>query len=207
MGSLLKTIIMKFLVLVLVFVGSLAEDPPVDSNQRYFGGIFNDFFGNHNQCNNCRYNYYQAEQCCQNGLDYNCCQYVNGSNGNYYPGNNNPGSNGNYNKPGVCPSSNYYGRNEGHRKQHRKQLGIGPEIPEVLMSHVQITEIMDYIGIIKIIIKIMVLAIRTEIAQDHKNVAVIAMALQFVNIPIIMAVAKIFLLNDVENDCFVIYWF
>ena len=97
--------------------------------------------------------------------------------------------------------------NEDHRKQHRKQLGIGPEIPEVLMSHVQITEIMDYIGIIKIIIKIMVLAIRTEIAQDHKNVAVIAMALQFVNIPIIMAVAKIFLLNDVENDCFVIYWF
>ena len=102
------------MVLVLVFVGSLAEDPPVDSNQRFFGGIFNDFFGNHNQCNNCRYNYYQAEQCCQNGLDYNCCQYVNGNNGNYYPGNNGnyyPGStNGNYNKPGVCPSSNYYGR-------------------------------------------------------------------------------------------------
>ena len=84
------------------------------------------------------------------------------------------------------------GGNEDHqnRKQLRKQHGIGPEIPEVLMSHVQITEIMDYIGIIKIIIKIMVLAIRTEIAQDHKNVAVIAMALQFVNIPIIMAVAK-----------------
>ena len=78
---------------------------------------------------------------------------------------------------------------EDHRKQHRKQQGIGPEI---LMSHVRITEIMDYIGIIKIIIKIMVLAIRTEIAQDHKNVAVIAMALQFVNIPIIMAVAKNF---------------
>ena len=92
--------------------------------------------------------------------------------------------------------------NEDHRKQHRKQLGIGPEIPEVLMSHVQITEIMDYIGIIKIIIKIMVLAIPTEIAQDHKNVAVIAMALQFVNFPIIMVVAKIFLLNDVESDCF-----
>ena len=78
--------------------------------------------------------------------------------------------------------------NEDHRKQHRKQLGIGPEIPEVLMSHVQITEIMDYIGIIKI----MVLVFRTEIAQGHKNVAVIAMALQFVNIPIIMAVAKNF---------------
>merc|ERR1711879_160716 len=75
----LKSIKMKFLVLVLVFVGSLAEDPPVDSNQRFFGGIFNDFFGNHNQCNNCRYNYYH-------------------------------GSNGNYNKPGVCPSSNHYGR-------------------------------------------------------------------------------------------------
>merc|ERR1719411_2032975 len=85
------------------------------------------------------------------------------------------------------------GGNEDHRnrKQLRKQHGIGPEIPEVLMFHGRITEvIMDYIGIIKIIIKIMVPAIQTEIAQDHKNVVAIAMDLQFVNIPIIMAVAK-----------------
>merc|ERR1711994_99018 len=108
--SSLKTIKMKFLVLVLVFVGSLAEDPPVDSNQRFFGGIFNDFFGNHNQCNNCRYNYYQAEQCCQNGLDYNCCQYVNGNNGNYYPGNN-----GNY----------YYGNNGLHWNNQNNNQNYG----------------------------------------------------------------------------------
>ena len=84
------------------------------------------------------------------------------------------------------------GGNEDHRnrKQRRKQHGIGPEIPEVLMFHVRITEVMDYIGIINIIIKIMVPAIQTEIVQDHKNVAAIAMVLQFVNIPIIMAVAK-----------------
>ena len=100
---------------------------------------------------------------------------------------------------------------EDHRKLLRKP-GFGPEIqeipeittpeiPEVLMSHVQITEIMDYIGIIKIIIKIMVLAIRTETAQDHKNVAAIAMALQFVNIPIIMAVVakNIFFYKIVEK--------
>ena len=35
---------------------AMAENrPSIETDSRFFGGIFNDWFGNNNQCNNCRY--------------------------------------------------------------------------------------------------------------------------------------------------------
>merc|ERR1712018_511492 len=109
MGSLIQSVKMKLLIIFCtVFAISLAENKVEDTNQRFFGGFLNDLFGNgnYNQCNTCRYDSYEAERCCRNGIDRYCCNYINNNIGgsDYYPGN----GGSDFNKPGYCP--NNYGR-------------------------------------------------------------------------------------------------
>merc|ERR1712156_1006326 len=102
---------MKFLILIALVIVSSSAESEIETDSRFFGGIFGDLFGNNNQCSNCRYNLQEASYCCRSGIDTYCCNYSNNlinGNGNYDP-EFNPIGGSNFYKPGSCPS-NYYGR-------------------------------------------------------------------------------------------------
>ena len=94
------------ILIALVIVSSSAESE-IETDSRFFGGIFGDLFGNNNQCSNCRYDLQEASYCCRNQIDTYCCKFSNNliNGGNFDPGYN---PSGDY-KPGFCPQ-NYYGK-------------------------------------------------------------------------------------------------
>lgn len=86
---------------------SSSAESEIETDSRFFGGIFGDLFGNNNQCSNCRYDLQEASYCCRNQIDTYCCKFSNNliNGGNFDPGYN---PSGDY-KPGFCPQ-NYYGK-------------------------------------------------------------------------------------------------